>query len=64
MSLLMRPGSALLVLAVMAFFGRYLVGGVPLIGGTLSYILWFATVFGVIGGVFLLFMGRRTAEDA
>ncbi len=59
MKLMMQPGSALLVLAAVAFAARYVVGAVPLIGGLLSFILLFAVIFGVIGGVYLLFIGRR-----
>ena len=59
MKLMMEPGSALLVMAVGAFFARFVLGGVPLIGGLLSVILLFAMIFGVIGGVFLLFAGRK-----
>ncbi len=62
MKLMMEPGSALLVLAFIAFLARFVVGGLPLIGGLLSVILWFAVVFGLAGGVFLLYTGRnRTA---
>ena len=59
MKLMMEPGSALLVLAVLAFVARYVVGGLPLIGGLLSFILWFAVVFGLVGGLFLLYTGRK-----
>jgi hypothetical protein len=59
MKLMMQPGSALLVLAVVAYLARFVVGGIPLIGGLLSFILLFAIVFGVIGGLYLLFIGRR-----
>jgi succinate dehydrogenase/fumarate reductase cytochrome b subunit len=61
MKLMMQPGSALLVLAVVAYFARFVAGSVPLIGGLLSFILLFAVVFGVIGGIYLLFIGRRQA---
>ncbi|MDH3679317.1 MAG: hypothetical protein OEV40_05130 [Acidimicrobiia bacterium] len=59
MKLMMQPGSALLVMAVGAFLARYLVGGLPLIGGILSIILLFAMVFGLLGGLYLLVLGRR-----
>jgi hypothetical protein len=59
MKLLMEPGSALLVLAVVAFVARFLLGGLPLIGGLLSVIFTLAIVFGLIGGLFLLYTGRR-----
>lgn len=59
MKLMMQPGSALLVLAMLAFMARFVVGGLPLIGGILSVILLFAMVFGLIGGVYLLVLARR-----
>ena len=59
MRLLMEPGSALLVMAAFAFLARFVVGGLPLIGGLLSFILLFAVIFGLIGGLYLIFTGRR-----
>ena len=59
MKLMMEPGSALLVMAGVAFLARIVLGGLPLIGGLLSVILWFAVVFGLVGGVFLLYTGRK-----
>ncbi len=61
MKLMMQPGSALLVLATVAFAARFVAGSIPVIGGLLSFILLFAVVFGVVGGVYLLFLGRRQA---
>lgn len=59
MKLLMEPGSALLVMAVLAFFARFVVGWVPLIGGILSMILLFAAIFGLVGGLYLTITARR-----
>ena len=59
MKLMMQPGSALLVLAGLAFVLRLFATSIPLIGGLLGFILWFAIVFGVLGGLFLLYTGRR-----
>jgi hypothetical protein len=59
MKLMMEPGSALLVMAVVAFVARFVLKGLPLIGGLLSVLLLFAVVFGVVGGVFLLYTARR-----
>ena len=36
MKLMMEPGSALLVMAVIAFLARFVLGGLPIIGGLLS----------------------------
>ncbi len=57
--LLMEPGSALLVLAVVAFLLSFVVGYIPVIGGLLAFILWFAVVFGLVGGLFLTVASRR-----
>ena len=62
MKLMMQPGSALLVMAGLAFVSRLAVGFVPVIGGLLSFILLLATIFGVLGGLFLLFVGRRSGD--
>ena len=59
MKLMMEPGSALIVMAVVAFLARFVVGAIPLIGGILSFILAFAMVFGLIGGIYLIVTGRR-----
>ena len=55
----MQPGSALLVIAVIAFLLRYLVVGLPIIGGLLNLFLLFVIAFGVIGGIYLLILDRR-----
>ena len=59
MGLLMEPGRALLVLAVLAFLLHFVVGFVPLIGGLLVVICWFATIFGLAGGLYLTIQNRR-----
>lgn len=59
MKLLMEPGSALLLMAALAFGLRFVAGSVPLIGGLLSVILLFAVIFGLAGGLFLTFNARR-----
>lgn len=59
MKLLMQPGSALLVMAALAWVGRLFLPSLPVIGGIVGVILWFAVIFGVIGGLYLLFIGRR-----
>lgn len=57
--LLMEPGSALLVLAVVAFLLRFVVVFIPVIGGLLAFILWFAVIFGLVGGLYLTISNRR-----
>ncbi len=59
MSVLMEPGRALLALALVAFLLRFVVGWVPLIGGLLVVICWFAMVFGLVGGLYLTIQNRR-----
>ena len=55
----MEPGSALLVMAVLAFLLRFVVVYIPVIGGLLAFILWFAVVFGLVGGLYLTITSRR-----
>ncbi len=57
--LLMEPGSALLVLAVVAFLLRFVVVYIPVIGGLLAFVLWFAVIFGLVGGLYLTITNRR-----
>jgi len=64
MKLMMEPGSALLVLAAVAFVASRAAGNLPIIGGLLYVILMFATVFGVVGGAFLLFSGRKQRANS
>jgi hypothetical protein len=59
MKLMMEPGRALVVMPVVAFFARFALRGIPLIGGLLSVILLFAAVFGLVGGLFLMYVTRR-----
>lgn len=59
MKLMMQPGSALLIMAGMAFVARFAVGAIPVVGGLLSFILLLAVIFGVLGGLFLSFAGRK-----
>lgn len=59
MSLLMEPGRALLVLAVVAFLLTFVAGWIPLIGGLLVAICWFAVIFGLAGGTYLTIQSRR-----
>lgn len=61
MKIMMEPGGALLVMAVVAFFARFLLVKLPVIGGLVGWVLGFAIVFGIVGGVFLLITGRKKA---
>jgi hypothetical protein len=56
---MMQPGSALLIIAVLAFLLRFVVSGLPLVGGLLDLFLLFVIAFGVIGGIYLLILDRR-----
>ena len=46
-------------MAGLAWVVRLFLPSLPVIGGLVGVILWFAVVFGVIGGLYLLFIGRR-----
>ncbi len=66
MKLLLHPGGALFVMAALAFMLRRFVpiDRVPLVGGALMTIAFFAMIFGVIGGVFLTIMMRKGEASA
>ncbi len=65
MKLLLHPGGALFVMSGLAFLIRRLVpiDRLPLIGGVAMTVLFFAMIFGFIGGVFLTLKVRQ-AESA
>ena len=66
MKLLLHPGGALFVMSGLAFFIRRLlpVDRLPLIGGVAMTLLFFAMVFGFIGGVFLTLKVRQAEASA
>ena len=53
-----RPGLTLVIVGVLAFLIRNALGWVPLIGGAMTAILTFASVFFVIGGIWMFVVGR------
>ncbi len=61
--ILTRPGITLIVVGIIAFFVRRIVDGLPLVGGILNGILFVASIFFVIGGLWIFVMGRA-AEKA
>lgn len=54
-----RPGLTLILVGVVAFLVRNAFGRVPLIGGSISALLLFASVFFVVGGLWMFVVGRR-----
>ncbi len=56
--ILTRPGITLIVVGIVAFFVRNLLDGLPLIGGIISPILLVASIFFVVGGLWIFVMGR------
>ncbi len=53
-----RPGLSLLVVGILMFFVRPLFEWLPLIGGAMNTILLLASIFFVVGGVWMFFMNR------
>lgn len=65
MKVLLHPGGALFVMAALAFVLRQLpVGRLPLVGGLAMTLLFFAMVFGFIGGIFLTIKMRQAEASA
>ncbi len=64
MKLLMHPGGALFAMAGMAFVFRLFADKIPVIGGFVMAVAFFAMIFGLIGGVFLTIMVRRNETPA
>ncbi|MCP3853907.1 MAG: hypothetical protein GY745_13865 [Actinomycetia bacterium] len=57
-TLLNRPGVVLVVTGILAYLVRPVVGAVPLLGGVLSIIFLLLAIFMVVGGVWMLIIGR------
>ena len=53
-----RPGVTLILVGIAAYFLRPVLDGLPLVGGIVGSILFIASIFFVIGGVWIMFMGR------
>lgn len=60
--ILTRPGITLIVVGILAFLIRMVIDGVPVVGGMLSGILLVASVFFVVGGLWIFVMGRASKE--
>jgi len=64
MKLLLHPGGALFVMAGLAFVLRLFGDNIPVIGGFVVTVAFFAMIFGLIGGVFLTVMMRKSETPA
>jgi hypothetical protein len=66
MKVLLHPGGALFVMAGIAFLLRRFVpiDRVPLIGGAMMTVAFFAMIFGLLGGIFLTIMVRKGEASA
>lgn len=53
-----RPGITSLVTGVIMFFGRGILGAIPLIGGILGFVAFWAGLLMIVGGLFLLVKKR------
>lgn len=63
MSLLMRPGSTLLVAGVFSFVVSRFIDFVPLIGSMLAVMTLLFALFAVVGGMWLLVIERRASQS-
>ncbi len=61
MKVLLHPGGALFVMAGIAFLMRRFVplDRIPLLGGVMMTVAFFAMIFGLIGGIYLTIMVRK-----
>lgn len=64
MKLLLHPGGALFTMAGLAFFVRMTARWIPFLGGFISTVALFAIIFGVLGGIFLTFVVRKSESPA
>lgn len=53
-----RPGITSLVTGAVMFFGRGILGAIPLIGGVLGFVALWAGLLMIVGGMFLLVKKR------
>ncbi len=53
-----RPGITLILVGILAFVLRPILDGLPAIGSLVSGILLVASIFFVVGGLWIFFMGR------
>lgn len=63
MSLLMKPGSTLLLAGIALLLISRVIDIVPFVGGTLSFGLVILGLFGLVGGVWLIMSERRHANE-
>ncbi len=63
MSLLTKPGSTLLVAGVLSVLVSRVIDIIPFFGGTLSFLLLLAGLFGIFGGLWIIVTGRRNANN-
>lgn len=56
--ILTRPGITLIVVGILAYLVSTVIDGVPAIGGLLNGILIVASIFFVVGGLWIFVMGR------
>lgn len=66
MKLFLHPGGALFLMSGLAFFIRQFlpIDRLPLVGGVAMTLLFFAMIFGLVGGVFLTLKVRQAEATA
>ncbi|NNF52927.1 MAG: hypothetical protein HKN03_00645 [Acidimicrobiales bacterium] len=59
MKVLLHPGGALLILALVAFLVWLVTPSIWVIGGVVRLLAFFTMVFGIVGGAFLTFFAKK-----
>ena len=57
-----RPGVTLLIAGLVSLVLRWPAGWLPVIGGLLSWILFLVAIFFIIGGIWMIFIGRDSSD--
>lgn len=57
-----RPGVTLLIAGIVSFFLRWPASWIPFLGGLLAWMLLLFAVFAVIGGIWMIFIGRPAKD--
>lgn len=61
-TLVNRPGVVLLIAGIVSFFLRWPASWIPWLGGMLAWMLWLLAIFFVIGGLWMIFIGRPSKD--
>lgn len=57
-----RPGVTLLIAGIASLVLRWPAGWIPLLGGLLSWILLLVAIFFIVGGIWMIVIGRGSRD--